>query len=103
MGDNTAKKGVGLYGRYEAASDGPVSQITFYDPTHYVMSKAGCSATDGSCDTAGTYVYDDGAHLLSLTDGASGVTTKIGFQATDGLSISDDAVAQPRSARRSTR
>src|SRR5690348_867719 len=54
-----------LSGRYQS-TDGPFSQITFYDDSHYVATKRPGDPRDVSSLTHGTYTIDPAAQTLSL-------------------------------------
>ena len=78
-GPATAPSAVELRGQYLATQGGPFTDISFLDATRYTLTPTGC--TEPSCAVSGTYALDAGGDTLSLTNGATGQTVTLPFQA----------------------
>jgi hypothetical protein len=50
-----------LYGVYATSDPGPIARLNFYDKSHYVMTKSGCS---GDCTVPGSYVVTGNTLVL---------------------------------------
>ena len=78
---------VELNGPYNATGAGPISEITFLDSTHYSLVSSPCTGDRSACIHQGTYVLNAAHDELSLTDGMTGQTDTMPFEAGEAAAL----------------